>query len=90
MLTTDGLQDKIEVLSIQELYAAALNPVSYTHLWRAPKEQLSPMEKISACCTEARNASSVCPDKVRPAISDTVTDLSLIHILYLSTETVAF
>jgi len=25
MLTTDGLQDKIEVLSVQELYAAALN-----------------------------------------------------------------
>jgi hypothetical protein len=25
MLTTDGLQDKIEVLNVQELYAAALN-----------------------------------------------------------------
>ena len=25
MLTTDGLQDKIEVLSVQELYAATLN-----------------------------------------------------------------
>ena len=32
MLTTDGLQDKIEVLNVQELYADALNPVSYTHL----------------------------------------------------------
>ena len=25
LLTTDGLQDKIEVLSVQELYATALN-----------------------------------------------------------------
>ena len=32
------------------------------------------MEKISACCTEAKNASSVCPDNVRPATSETVTE----------------
>ena len=29
---------------------------------------------MSACCTEARKASRVCPDKVLPAISDTVTE----------------
>ena len=37
-------------------------------------EQFKPTENILACCTEARNASNVCPDNVRPPISDTVTD----------------
>ncbi|CDA21322.1 unknown [Bacteroides sp. CAG:144] len=48
---------------------------------RAPKEQFSPIDKISACCTEARNAPSVCPDKVRPPVSERVTE-SMIGIFF--------
>lgn len=40
----------------------------------APNEQLSPTEKSGAWATEMRNASTVCPERVRPAASAIVAD----------------
>ena len=40
----------------------------------APKEQLRPTLKMfSSCCTDARKASRVCPESVRPLASVMVT-----------------
>ena len=41
---------------------------------RAPKEQFNPNVRIGACCIDARKASNVCPDNVRPPESDTVAE----------------
>ena len=40
----------------------------------APKEQFRPMAKSGKCATDVRNAPSVCPESVRPALSATVAD----------------
>lgn len=40
----------------------------------APKEQLSPRENMSACATDVSSAWSVCPERVRPLLSETVTE----------------
>ena len=41
----------------------------------APSEQFSPATSGSACSTERQNASSVCPDSVRPLRSTIVTEI---------------
>ena len=41
----------------------------------APSEQFTPASSGSACSTERQNASTVCPDRVRPLRSTIVTEI---------------
>lgn len=41
----------------------------------APSAQLMPTDSGRACITEVQNASTVCPDRVRPLLSVMVTEI---------------
>jgi hypothetical protein len=48
---------------------------TYCRSWRAPRAQLRPTERGRACATECQNASTVCPERVRPLASVIVPEI---------------
>ena len=51
------------------------NSAMYGRISDAPSAQFSPMVMGRACRTEFQNASTVCPDKMRPEASVTVPEI---------------
>ncbi len=54
--------------------ATRARPSTYGRIWAAPSEQLTPTISGSACSTDAQNASTVWPDRLRPETSIAVNE----------------